>query len=113
MAQKFPPSPLFSQVQPIEDGYLLLSAKGVMEDFAQDLSPAAWHSKPTWFVIACNDRAIAPEQEESTAKRMDAKTLTLASSHLPMLSQPDRVAAFVIEAAASISANTAAAKQSA
>jgi hypothetical protein len=48
--------------------------------------------------IASNDRAIAPEQEISTAKRMGAKTLTLASSHLPMLSHPEQVADFVIEA---------------
>jgi pimeloyl-ACP methyl ester carboxylesterase len=132
MAQKFPPSPLFSEIQPIDDGYLLLTRKGVMEDFAQDLSPAdknlilavqgatqsailstpikkaAWHSKPSWFVIASNDRAISPEQEISTAKRMGAKTLTLLSSHLPMLSQPEKVADFVIEAAASLEASAAA-----
>jgi pimeloyl-ACP methyl ester carboxylesterase len=132
MAQKFPPSPLFSEVQPIEDGYLLLTAKGVVEDFAQDLSTeekalilaaqgatqgailatpikkAAWHSKPSWFVIASNDRAISPEQEISTAKRMGAKTLTLPSSHLPMLSHPEEVAEFVIEAAASLDTSVAA-----
>src|SRR5271169_2941565 len=124
LAQGFPPSPLFSEIQPIADGYIMLTPKGVMEDFAQDLSPeekalvfatqgatqgailatpikkAAWHSKPSWFVIASNDRAISPEQEISTAKRMGAKTLTLASSHLPMLSQPEKVADFVAEAAA-------------
>jgi pimeloyl-ACP methyl ester carboxylesterase len=132
LAEGFPPSPLFGEVQPIADGYLLLTPKGVREDFAQDLTPAeqsvvlatqgatqgailgtpikaaAWHSKPSWFVIASNDRAIAPEQEISTAKRMGSKTLTLASSHLPMLSHPQQVADFVIEAAASIDASLAA-----
>jgi pimeloyl-ACP methyl ester carboxylesterase len=132
LAQKYPATPLFGEVQQIEDGYLMLTPKGVREDFAQDLSPAeqnvvlavqgatqgailatpiktaSWHSKPSWFVIASNDRAISPEQENSTAKRMGAKTLTLASSHLAMLSQPEKVAAFVIEAAASASANLAA-----
>ena len=78
----------------------MLTEKGVRECFAQDLTPAekslvfavqgatqgailatpitkaAWHSKPSWFVIASNDRTIAPEQEISTAKRMGAKTLT-------------------------------------
>ena len=132
LAQGFPPSPLFGEIQPIEDGYIMLTPKGVKEDFAQDLSPeeqslvlatqgatqsailatpitaAAWRSKPSWFVIASNDRAIAPEQEISTAKRMGAKTLTLASSHLPMLSHPEQVADFVIEAAASIEVTLAA-----
>lgn len=125
LAQKFPQAPLFAEIQPLADGYLLLSPKGVMEDFAQDLtlaekkliiatqSPsqgavlgtpikkAAWRSKPTWFVIAENDRAISPDQERSTAERMKAKTLSLPTSHLPMLSQPQKVADFVIEATAS------------
>jgi pimeloyl-ACP methyl ester carboxylesterase len=133
LAQGFPPPPLFGELQPIEDGYLMLTPKGVMEDFAQDLSPemkslvlatqgatqgailatpikkAAWHSKPSWFVIAQNDRAIAPEQEISTARRMGAKTLTLSSSHLPMLSHPEKVADFVVEAAASLTASEVAA----
>jgi pimeloyl-ACP methyl ester carboxylesterase len=72
------------------------------------IKTAAWHSKPSWFVIASNDRAIAPEQEISTAKGMGAKTLTLASSHLPMLSHPEEVAEFVIEGAASLGASAAA-----
>jgi pimeloyl-ACP methyl ester carboxylesterase len=126
LAQGYPGTPLFSEIQPIADGYIMLTPKGVTEDFAQDLSPAeiklviatqsatqsailgtpikkaAWHTKPSWFVIASNDRAISPEQEKATAKRMNSKTLTLASSHLPMLSHPKEVADFVIEAAASV-----------
>jgi pimeloyl-ACP methyl ester carboxylesterase len=132
MAQNFPPPPGFSEIQPIEDGYLMLTTKGVNENFAQDLTPedkslvlatqgatqgailatpikkAAWHSKPSWFVIASNDRMIAPEQEISTAKRMGSKTITVASSHVPMLSQPEQVADFVIEAAGSLGASAAA-----
>jgi hypothetical protein len=61
-------------------------------------------------VIASNDRAISPEQEASTAKRMGSKTLTVASSHLPMLSQPEKVAEFVIEALGSFEASAAAAR---
>jgi pimeloyl-ACP methyl ester carboxylesterase len=133
MAQKFPPTPTFGEIQPIEDGYLLLTRKGIFDFFAQDLAPAekelvlaaqgatqgailstpitkaAWRSKPSWFVIASNDQAISPEQEASTAKRMGAKTLTVASSHLPMLSHPEEVANFVIGAAASIGTSAAAA----
>jgi pimeloyl-ACP methyl ester carboxylesterase len=125
LAQKFPTTPLFAEVRPIADGYLLLSAKGVTEEFAQDLPPeeqkliiatqsptqggvlgtaiktAAWRTKPNWSVIAENDRSISPDQQRSTAERMKAKTLSLPTSHLPMLSQPQKVADFVIEAAAS------------
>ena len=38
LAQKFPTTPLFSGINPIEDGFLLLTEKGLFEDFAQDLS---------------------------------------------------------------------------
>ena len=131
LAKGFPSTPAFEQIRPIEDGYLLLTPKGVMEDFAQDLSPseksvlvatqaathgallstpikkAAWHTKPSWFVIASNDRTISPEQEISTAKRMRAKTLTLPASHVAMLSQPQKVADFMVEAAASLGAASA------
>jgi pimeloyl-ACP methyl ester carboxylesterase len=124
MAQKFPATPTFGEIQPIEDGYLLLTRKGIFDYFAQDLAPeekelvfaaqgatqsailstpikkAAWHTKPSWFVVASNDQAISPDQESSTAKRMGAKILTLSSSHLPMLSHPQEVADFVVEAAA-------------
>ena len=122
--------PGFSTIQPIEDGFLLLTRKGVVENFGQDLSPdlqslvfatqgatqgavlgtpiktAAWHTKPSWFVIAANDRMISPDQEKDTAQRMGAKTLTLPTSHLAMLSQPEKVANFVIEAAASLDVNS-------
>jgi pimeloyl-ACP methyl ester carboxylesterase len=116
----------------MEDGFLLLTRQGVVENFGQDLAPdlqslvfatqgathgallgtpiktAAWHTKPSWFVIATNDRMIAPDQEKDTALRMGAKTLTLPTSHLAMLAQPEKVADFVIEAAASLDANSTA-----
>jgi len=132
MAAQYPTPPAYSEFRQVEDGYLVLTEKGVRESFAQDLTPAeqsvlfavqgatqgailatpikkaAWHSKPSWFVIAANDRTIAPEQEIATAKRMGAKTLTVPSSHVAMLAQPDKVADFVIEAAASLDASKAA-----
>jgi pimeloyl-ACP methyl ester carboxylesterase len=69
--------------------------------FGTAIKKAAWRSKPNWFVVAENDRAISPDQERSTAERMKAKILSLPTSHLPMLSQPQKVADFVIEAAKS------------
>lgn len=133
LAGQFPTAPVFSEVKPVADGFLMLTEKGVMEHFAQDLTreeralvfavqgathgsilstpirKAAWHNKPTWFVVASNDQTIAPEQEAFTAKRMNAKTLTMSSSHVPMLSHPDKVAALIIEAAASLDASKVAA----
>jgi len=63
------------------------------------ISTAAWHSKPSWFVIASDDRMISPQQERDSAKKMNAKTLILATSHVPMLSKPKEVADFINDAA--------------
>lgn len=123
-AKNFPPPAVAPEVKPIEDNFLVLTKKGVTEDFAQDLSSeekrvllatqaptsgsvfaatisdAAWHHKPSFYVVAENDRMINPDYERFAAKRMGAKTLVLPTSHVPMLSRPKEVAKFIAEAAA-------------
>jgi hypothetical protein len=42
---------------------------------------------------------ISPEQERATAKRMNSQTLTLPTSHVPMLAKPKEVAGFIGTAA--------------
>ncbi len=125
LAEPFGSTPAFGEIRPIADGFLLLTPKGVAECFAQDLSTqekdtlfatqgatqgailgtpiskAAWRSKPSWFVIATNDRTISPEQEKATAERMGAKILSLPTSHVAMLAEPEKVAEFITEAAQS------------
>ena len=51
----------------------------------------AWKSKPSWYVVAKNDRTIQPDCERFLAKRMGATTSEVASSHVVMLSQPQVV----------------------
>jgi pimeloyl-ACP methyl ester carboxylesterase len=123
-AKDFAPAPVGPEVKPIEDGFLILTRKGVIEDFAQDLtagekqvlfatqaptsgsvfgasmSDAAWRHKPSFYVVAENDRMIDPDYERFAAKRMGAKILALPTSHVPMLARPKEVAAFIAEAAA-------------
>ena len=120
-------TPGVSELRPLSDGFLVLTDKGILEDFAPDVALAdrtlmiatqvptqgaalgapittdAWRSKPSWFVVASNDRMIAPEQERVTAKRMNAKTLTLATSHVPMISKPKEVSDFIVDAASTVS----------
>jgi pimeloyl-ACP methyl ester carboxylesterase len=127
LAKPYGPTAGIAELRPIEDGFLVMTPKGVQEDFAQDLSlaeqtemiatqgatqgavlgapitTAAWRTKPSWFVISSNDRMIDPAQERDTAKRMNSKTLTLPTSHVPMLSRPKEVAAFIADAAAGTS----------
>ncbi|MGA3134352.1 MAG: alpha/beta hydrolase [Terracidiphilus sp.] len=123
LAKPYGPTPGGAEIRPIEDGFLVITPKGILEDFAQDLplaektdliatqgatqgavlgatiTTAAWHTKPSWFVIASNDRMISPEQERVTAKRMNATTLTVATSHVAMLAKPKEVADFIAGAA--------------
>jgi pimeloyl-ACP methyl ester carboxylesterase len=59
--------------------------------FNQKVEGAAWRSKPSWYIVAKNDRTVHPELERFVAKRMDATIYEIDSSHVPMLSNPDLV----------------------
>jgi pimeloyl-ACP methyl ester carboxylesterase len=109
------------------NGYLTLSREGVAKGFAADLSPkeqdlvyavqppasqkvfgdvgvnAAWKNKPTWYVVASEDNAINSELEKRMAKRANAKTTILKSSHVAMLSKPQEVLDVILDAAKSVS----------
>jgi pimeloyl-ACP methyl ester carboxylesterase len=125
------PKPLYAdELQTLGNGFLVLSPKGINQDFAQDLpqqeqalvlavqtqtagsvfegkpSAAAWKTKPSWYIVASRDRMIWPEQERKMAKDIQAKTTVIASSHVPMLSHPREVTR-VIAAAAAATSNTA------
>jgi hypothetical protein len=45
---------------------------------------------------------IAPELERATAEKIKAKSISLAASHVPMLSHPTEVAAFIADAAKNV-----------
>ena len=64
--------------------------------------PLAWKTKPSWYVIASEDHAINPELEMRMAKRANAKTTTLKSSHVVMLSKPNEVLDVILDAATSV-----------
>jgi pimeloyl-ACP methyl ester carboxylesterase len=59
---------------------------------------AAWRSKPSFYAVSTEDRTINPDLERFMAKRMGAKTIELASSHVSMISHPDDVTALIVEA---------------
>jgi pimeloyl-ACP methyl ester carboxylesterase len=59
--------------------------------FDAKVGETAWKSKPSWYIVAKNDRTVHPDLERAMAKRMGATTYELDSSHVPMLSQPERV----------------------
>lgn len=58
----------------------------------------SWRSKPSWFLIAEEDRMINPKTQHFMAKRMGATTKSLAVDHTPLLSAPQRVVDIIMEA---------------
>ena len=107
--------------------FVTISAQGVAAALAQDLSrpeqveltatqgqtsladlkatptvTPAWRTKPTWFIVAAQDKAITAGLEESMAERIGATTITLPTCHLAMLQEPQRVAEFIEQAATSV-----------
>jgi pimeloyl-ACP methyl ester carboxylesterase len=60
---------------------------------------AAWRSKPSFYAVSTEDRAIDPGLERIMARRMGAKTIELRASHLSLISQPDAVAGLILTAA--------------
>ena len=92
----------FSADLPAADSRVLAATQGpiIAAAFGTKVSTAAWKTKPSWYIVAKNDEAIAPDEERFFAKRMKATTTELKSSHVPMLSKPKDVAAVIMDAAA-------------
>ncbi len=59
----------------------------------------AWRSKPTWYIVASEDHTIQPALEHFMGQRTGGKVSEVKGSHLIFISQPDKVAAVVKEAA--------------
>jgi pimeloyl-ACP methyl ester carboxylesterase len=63
------------------------------------VSRAAWRSKPAFYAVSTEDRTINPDLQRFMARRMGARTIEIAASHLSLISRPERVAALILEAA--------------
>jgi pimeloyl-ACP methyl ester carboxylesterase len=61
----------------------------------------AWKTKPSWYIVGTKDQTVHPDLERAMAKRMGATAYELDSSHVPMLSQPERVLDVIRSAAKS------------
>jgi pimeloyl-ACP methyl ester carboxylesterase len=122
LSAKGPAIKLKDYFEPL-DGFVYLSKEGVKTVFAQDLTdkqqnliyatqtPAfqtvfsdksgvpAWKQKPSWYIVAKNDRSIHPDLERFMAKRSHAKTIEIDASHVVMISHAKEVLAVIEEAA--------------
>jgi len=122
----FPRTEVFSRIE-VVDGRIWLRREGT-QYFCGDLSEqeqqlvwatqgvpkpdlfdakaggAAWKSKPSWYIVATKDQTVHPDLERAMAKRMGATTYEFESSHVPMLSQPERVLEVIRAAANAVQA---------
>ena len=122
LAAKFPKPPASTGVVKA-DGFFWLNEVSFLRDFAGDLDPAraralyavqgrgadalpitktttaAWRDKPTWYQVSTEDRTINPELQRFLAKRMNATTIELDSSHVSLASHPKEIADLILLAA--------------
>ena len=89
---------------PEQEKKLVWATQGVPKPdlFEAKVGGTAWKSKPSWYIVAKNDRTVQPDLERFLAKRMGANTYEVESSHVPMLSQPKFVIDVIRTAARAI-----------
>jgi pimeloyl-ACP methyl ester carboxylesterase len=89
----------------VDDARTLAVAQGRLAGtaFGQSVTVAAWKTKPCWFIITSGDRVVSADLQMAEAKRMDAKTSVIQSSHMSLLSHPSEVVAVIEDAAAAVS----------
>jgi pimeloyl-ACP methyl ester carboxylesterase len=66
------------------------------------ISKAAWRGKPSWYLVATEDRMIPPPAQRLMAKRAGATTVEERGSHAIYVSQPKAVAALIVAAASGV-----------
>ncbi len=76
-----------------------ISVKCIQEPVAKP----AWRSRPSWFLIAEEDRMINPKTQHFMAERMGASIRSLAVDHTPLLSAPQKVVDIILEARQAVS----------
>src|SRR5215468_1155551 len=121
-----PPGAPVPPILPPVDGFLFLDRAKFAESFAADLPAAdaafmadsqvpwgvealngtisdpAWRSKPSWYLIATEDRMIAPALQRTMAERIGATTSEVSRSHAIYVSQPATVAGVITQVAHSL-----------
>ena len=118
-----PPGAPVPPILPPENGYLLLDKGKFAASFAADVDPElaafmadaqvpwglealsgtigepAWRSKPTWYLVATDDRMIPPPAQRFMSSRAGATVVEVGGSHAIYVSQPAAVAKLIVEAA--------------
>jgi len=127
-----PPGAPVPPILPPQDGYLFLDRAKFRASFAGDvdaeraafmadsqvpwgvealggkISEPAWKTKPSWYLIATDDKMIPPDAQRSMSKRAGSTVVEVKGSHAIYVSQPQAVAALIEQAAKSVKTSVAA-----
>src|SRR4051795_1682007 len=118
-----PPGAPVPPILPPQDGFLLLDREKFAASFAGDLpaeqaafmadaqvpwgigalsgevTAPAWRTKPSWYLVATDDRMIPPPAQRAMSERAGSTVTEAAGSHAIYVSQPGAVVALIEEAA--------------
>jgi pimeloyl-ACP methyl ester carboxylesterase len=121
-----PPGAPVPPILPPQDGYLFLDRNKFAASFAADVprakaefmadsqvpwglealngrvTEAAWRTKPSWYLIATDDKMIPPAAQEIMSKRAGSTVAQTRGSHAVYVSQPQAVAALIEKAAGAV-----------
>jgi pimeloyl-ACP methyl ester carboxylesterase len=121
-----PPGAPVPPILPPQDGFLFLDQAKFAASFAADVNPdkasfmassqvpwglaalngavteAAWKVKPSWYLVAQDDRMIPPPAQRLMSKRAGATVTEVPGSHAVYVSRPAEVAAVIEQAAEGI-----------
>jgi pimeloyl-ACP methyl ester carboxylesterase len=118
-----PPSAPVPPILPPVDGYLFLDRAKFAAAFAADVSPdaaafmadsqmpwgvealsgavsdPAWKTKPSWYLVATEDRMIPPDAQRAMSKRAGSTVVEVKGSHAVYVARPEAVASLIEKAA--------------
>jgi pimeloyl-ACP methyl ester carboxylesterase len=121
-----PPGAPVPPILPPQDGFLFLDREKFRASFAADVAPEeaafmadsqvpwgvdalsgsitepAWRIKPSWYLIATEDRMIPPPAQHAMSERAGSTVSEVAASHAVYVSQPRAVAQLIEKAAAEV-----------
>lgn len=123
-----PPDAPVPPILPPQDGYLLLDKTKFPSSFAADvdrekaefmadaqvpwgeealngmISNPAWKTKPSWYLIATEDKMIPPSAQIAMAQRAESTVVEVAGSHAIYISKPKEVASLIDKAVKGVQA---------
>ncbi len=131
LIQNPPPDAPVPPILPPQDGFLFLDKARFAASFAADVSPEdaalmadsqvpwglgalsgtisdpAWKTKPSWYLVATEDRMIPPDAQRAMSRRAGSSVVEVKGSHAVYVSQPEAVASLVERAANGVAAMAA------